>query len=296
MHDDHITVTINKHKADQGGESDNKIKNIFANPSDPIQCPFLALFLLLITFTDTSFDGDNFLENEKVYNRWMKKVIDEMTEHEQIMHSITGKTLGPYSIRKGALSLCTGAPGGPPPAESHLRAGHHLGNTHHRYIFGSSGGDEMVGRVLCGGNLHSSTFAMLPPHFPKEFPISDADYRLIFPVFEQMKTACPTFLACLPYLLASGAYHWAFVKDVLKDRMDHCILKSAFSREIISERYLPHVLISNFDCEVTQMKATGIPPALSYTRDIVREVVAAEQRTDLRLTAIEGLLQIEGLN
>ena len=76
MRDDHITVTINKHKADQGGKSDNKIKNIFANPSDPIQCPFLALFLLLITFTDTSFDGDNFLENEKVYNRWMKKVID----------------------------------------------------------------------------------------------------------------------------------------------------------------------------------------------------------------------------
>ena len=27
MHDDHITVTINKHKTDQGGESDNKIKS-----------------------------------------------------------------------------------------------------------------------------------------------------------------------------------------------------------------------------------------------------------------------------
>ena len=92
MRDDHITVTINKHKADQGGKSDNKIKNIFANPSDPIQCPFLALFLLLITFTDISvFDGDNFLENEKVYNRWMKKVIDEMTEHEQIMQLIYNK-------------------------------------------------------------------------------------------------------------------------------------------------------------------------------------------------------------
>ena len=92
MRDDHITVTINKHKADQGGKSDNKIKNIFANPSDPIQCPFLALFLLLITFTDTSvFDCDSFLENEKVYNRWMKKVIDEMTEHEQIMQLIYNK-------------------------------------------------------------------------------------------------------------------------------------------------------------------------------------------------------------
>jgi hypothetical protein len=36
--EDHISVTINKHKADQGGESKFKTRAIFANPSDPIQC------------------------------------------------------------------------------------------------------------------------------------------------------------------------------------------------------------------------------------------------------------------
>ena len=39
-----VTATINKHKADQGGDSEFKIRSIFANPVDPIQCPFLSLF------------------------------------------------------------------------------------------------------------------------------------------------------------------------------------------------------------------------------------------------------------
>jgi len=80
--EDHISVTINKHKADQGGESKFKTRAIFANPSDPIQCPFLALFLVLITFSDSSFSGENFLEQEQAYNRWLKRSIDDMSDGE----------------------------------------------------------------------------------------------------------------------------------------------------------------------------------------------------------------------
>lgn len=37
------------------------------------------------------------------------------------------------------MSLCSCTTGGVPPAEVHLRAGHSLGNSHGRYIFGSAG-------------------------------------------------------------------------------------------------------------------------------------------------------------
>ena len=193
--EDHISVTINKHKADQGGESKFKTRAIFANPFDPIQCPFLALFLVLITFSDSSFSGENFLEPEQAYNRWLKRSIDDMSDGEKIMKGVYSKTLGPYSTRKGGMSLCSCTPGGVPPAEVHLRAGHSLGNTHGRYIFGSAGGDEMAGRVLTGGNLHRTSVAALPPHFCDDFVITDEEWISIFPVYDKLKSVCPTSIS-----------------------------------------------------------------------------------------------------
>jgi hypothetical protein len=164
---------------------------------DPIQCPFLALFLVAITFTDRAFNDGIFLYNEKIYGRWMKSATERMTESEHLMYGTYNKLLGSYSIR---------TPGGPPPAEAHLRAGHSLGRTHGAYIHGSAGGDEMTGRVLCGGDLHRTTFASLPPHFRKDLVLTDREVRAIFPAFDRMKTACPSFISCLPYLLGSGEY------------------------------------------------------------------------------------------
>jgi len=108
--DDHLSVTINKHKGDPGGESEFKTRAIFANPADPIQCPLLSLILIVITFTDVSFHGEAFLCNEAVFNRWLKSFVESRSEADQILHGIFNKTLGPYSIRKGALSLCTCTP------------------------------------------------------------------------------------------------------------------------------------------------------------------------------------------
>jgi hypothetical protein len=176
--EDHISVTINKHKADQGGESKFKTRAIFANPSDPIQCPFLALFLVFITFSDSSFSGENFLEPEQAYNRWLKRSIDDMSDGEKIMKGVYSKTLGPYSTRKGGMSLCSCTPGG----------------------------DEMAGRVLTGGNLHRTSVAALPPHFRDDFVITDEEWISIFPVYDKLQSVCPTSISCLSFLLASGVF------------------------------------------------------------------------------------------
>ena len=66
----------------------------------------------------------------------MNSATERMTESEHLMNGTYNKLLGP-----------------------HLRAGHSLGRTHGAYIHGSAGGDKMTGRVLCGGDLHRTTFA-----------------------------------------------------------------------------------------------------------------------------------------
>jgi len=142
----------------------------------------------LITFSDSSFSGENFLEQEQAYNRWLKRSIDDMSNEEKIMKGLYSKALGLYSMRKGAMSLCSCTTGGVPPAEVHLRAGLSLGNTHGRYIFGSAGDDEMAGRVLAGGNLHRTSFAALPTHFRNDFVMS---------AYDKLKSACRTFICYL---------------------------------------------------------------------------------------------------
>jgi len=82
----------------------------------------------------------------------------------------------------------------------------------------------------------------------------------IFPVCENMKTICPSFIGCLPLLLASGVYHWEFVKSMLKDNQDHCVFNTAFSRDNYAYRYLPDVIVGEFYCNETGMKATGPNP------------------------------------
>ena len=49
----------------------------------------------------------------------------------------------------------------------HHRAGWSIGNLQQRCIFSTEGGDQMVGRILCGGECNSEDFAALPPHFVK---------------------------------------------------------------------------------------------------------------------------------
>ena len=63
------------------------------------------------------------------------------------------------------------------------------------------------GRVLTGGNLHRTSFAALPPHFRNDFVITDEEWISIFPVYDKLKSVCPTFISCLSFLLASGVYH-----------------------------------------------------------------------------------------
>jgi hypothetical protein len=145
------------------------------------------------------------------------------------------------------------------------------------YIHGSAGGDKMTGRVLCGGELHRTTFASLPPHFRKDLVLTDRELRAIFPAFDRMKTACPSFISCLPYLLASGAQHWDYVKSILKGYPQHVVFHTTFSRDNYASKYRSLVLLGDFECSESNLKVTGKPPTLSILREIkeLRKEVAS---------------------
>jgi hypothetical protein len=128
------------------------------------------------------------------------------------------------------------------------------------------GGDEMAGRVLTGGNLHRTSVAALPPHFRDDFVITDEEWISIFPVYDKLKSVCPTSISCLSFLLASGVYHWRFVKEYLKDFKEHSVLLKTFSRLNYADKYLHHVALGEFECEASNLKATVMPPTSTVLR------------------------------
>jgi len=113
----------------------------------------------------------------------------------------------------------------------------------------------MAGRVLTGGNLHRISVAALPPRFRDDFIITDEEWISIFPVYEKLKSVCPTSISCLSFLLASGVYHWRFVKEYLKDFKEHSVLLTTFSRLNYADKFLHHV-------------ATGMPPTSTVLRGV----------------------------
>ena len=137
--------------------------------------------------------------------------------------------------------------------------------------------------LITGGNLHSTSFASLPPRFRKDFIIRDTELMAIFPVYENMKTICPSFVCCLPLLLASGVYHREFVKSVLKDHQDHCVFTTAFSRDNYAYRYPPEVLVGEFYCNETGMRAARISPLTT----VLQAVSAIASRPT---TGVEGAM------
>lgn len=154
-------------------------RHIYANPSNPVICPVLALAILTfvrsIRHDPTSSSGS--LPNFRVFDgpdsasRFsdvLGRVITAVPTSD--VHVLGGdkKQLGTHSVRKGAASYCAGMMSGPSTVQVFLRAGWSLGNVQDRYLFAGAGGDQLTGRVLSCLQFSHSSFAALPPHFDQE--------------------------------------------------------------------------------------------------------------------------------
>ena len=147
---DALVITLAKHKGDQTGEGLGNMKHVYANPFNPKVCPLLALAVMMFSThrpvrarTHQLFEG---IHSDDRFVKILQIIIAMIPE------SILGasrKDIGTHSNRKGSVSyvlaFCYVTA-----VQVYLRAGWSLGTTQDRYIFAGPGGDQLVGRAVCG--------------------------------------------------------------------------------------------------------------------------------------------------
>ena len=220
---DALLISTPKHKADQEGAHCFS-RHLYANPSNPVLCPVLALAIVVFTHAikhDSSqpadsaappsfciFDGGR---SETRFSEALGRAIDGLSESDLTRLGGEKKQIGTHSVRKGAASYCAGMVNGPSPVQIYLRAGWTLGGVQNRYLFAGAGGDQLTGRVLSGLPFNSSTFASLPPHFDAE-GLALIQWPVVLPLYLRLPE---TFKRALPYLLASICFHEEWLRSTL---------------------------------------------------------------------------------
>ena len=271
---DSLLISIPKHKGDQEGAT-CFARHLYANPSDPIICPVLALAIL--TFTrilrhdpDASSEPES-LPNFRIFSgsnnnsRWsdvLKRALASLPESDVQMLATAKKELGTHSVRKGAATYCNGMVNGPNPVQVYLRAGWSLGDTQNRYLFSGAGGDQLTGRVVCGLPFNESLFASLPPHFDA-VGLRQIEWPTVLPLYARLPQK---FKQALPYLLASILYHEQWLRSTLSAQ--HPLFSTYLFASGAVDSLKEHVIAGCNRCPVTGLMATGIPPHLAMANEL----------------------------
>jgi hypothetical protein len=271
---DSLLISVPKHKGDQEGAA-CFARHLYANPSDPIICPVLALAIL--TFTRilrhdpaASSEPDS-LPNFRIFSgsnnnsRWsdvLRRILASLPESDVQMLAAAKKELGTHSVRKGAATYCNGMVTGPNPVQIYLRAGWSLGDTQNRYLFSGAGGDQLTGRVVCGLPFNESSFALLPPHF-NAVGLDQIEWPAVLPLYARLPQK---FKQALPYLLASILHHEQWLRTTLSAQ--HPLFSTYLFASGAVDALKVHVLVGCNRCPVTGLIATGIPPHLAMANEL----------------------------
>ena len=119
------------------------------------------------------------------------------------------------------------------------------------YLRFDSAGDAYVGRTVCGLDVNSDRFAVLPPRFKHEFV--NAEVReAVQACFPQLHDAEMGL-----YLLASLVHHAPWLRKTLPET--HSIFNSVFFSQEMDLRFKDNVVL-DFAWETDELAAQGIPP------------------------------------
>ena len=158
-------------KNDQAGDQAKHRRQMFANPWDPIVCPFFTLALYFsTTFADQNYEEGYLFPGEKgarnkAFNDALIKLCYEKRDEIQRDYGMKYKDVGSHSIRKGNISYLSNLPGGPQQAAICIRAGWTMGAVKDAYMRYMEAGDAFAGRCLACLNLLSADFASSAPLF-----------------------------------------------------------------------------------------------------------------------------------
>jgi hypothetical protein len=217
----HHICSFYKTKTDQGGGNAKDPKHVFANAQDPLLCPLLALGILILSTSCRpvdSADSSKLFSGKSAdarFGTWFRATISKLSPDQQAELNLFKERHGTHSVRKGVLTYVTGLSAGASPANINLRAGHSIGTISAKYIFQCDGADQYVGRLCAGQDHYSKAIAALPPHFHNfSTLLSDIQLSEIVAGYEQFPQC---FKACVPYLLASVAFHKDSLQSILQE-------------------------------------------------------------------------------
>lgn len=267
---DALTINVPKHKGDQEGAKDYP-RHIYANPLQPEICPILALAVLLFSSTNRPGNGENKHQlfegqhSESRFSAILRVVVDSLTCSEEAILGVKKKEIGTHSPRKGAPTYVLAMIEGPNPVQVFLRAGWSLGNVPDRYLFAGKGGDQLVGRTVCGLPMTDDRFAALPPHFTKATldNISETQWAIMLPNY----ASYPSSLRCaLPFLLASLVHHDSWLRSNLNAR--HPLFQSRLYTQGLYAQFKDKVLLGKVECPETRLIASGVPSHIMMSKAI----------------------------
>ena len=153
---DCFSVAFSHTKNDQGGDQAKHRRQMFANPWQPLICPFFTMALYFsTTYTDVVYEEGllfpgNEDERHKAFNDAFNKLVYQKREAIFTLFGMNHKDIGSHSIRKGTISYLSNLPGGPQQAAICIRAGWTMGTVKDAYMRYMEAGDAFAGRCLAG--------------------------------------------------------------------------------------------------------------------------------------------------
>jgi hypothetical protein len=102
--------------------------------------------------------------------------------------------------------VSSGSTCGPSIVSLSLRRGWSMGEVQDRYLRYEAAGDQYCGRIVSGLQVHSSKFAVLPPHF-----LDPIDSKVSLAVFPQLSLH-EKLKALLENSIASVLYHLEWLR------------------------------------------------------------------------------------
>lgn len=194
--------------------------------------------------------------------------------------------LGVHSIRKGsATSALAGSTAGPVHCCVMRRAGWKYPGSEDRYLQEGPGGDQYLGRLAAGLDVHSPDFVILPPHFA---PADVSNDLLIsfFPAFGGNEKLYGVLARCL----ASVVHHFDYLKSNLPQKHSFFSSPLFYSQDIFDE--LKKSVL--FGLLSPHMRATGVPPHAAINRRLKDIENRIENLTPEITGGIEKMLHENG--
>ena len=180
--------------------------------------------------------------------------------------------------------VASGSTSGPSSVALCLRTGWRLGDVQDRYFFAQEGGDQYVGRSVCGLNPNSPEFATLPPHIIAEPAVIKAALDTCFP------NAPSSLAGVLELVLASVVFHADSLREVAAS---HPVFNTALFASGLFTTLRP--LVRSGSSSV-RMQPSGIPPHVAILTQLqghqrAMEAIVIKMET-IAPAAVQGVVEV----